>query len=65
MSRVGFRRLIHGKITTLPADRGTPGRRDGLSKATFSQNGYLLNGVRFSGFMANVRYHPARMFYSD
>jgi hypothetical protein len=36
-------------------DRGTPGQRDGLFKATLSQNGSRLVRVPYCGFTANVR----------
>ena len=52
---IGSLHLIHGRTTTLPVDRGTLGPRDGLLKATLSQNGNHLDRVRFCGFMANVR----------
>jgi hypothetical protein len=61
MYRVGSLLLIHGKITTLPANHGTLGRPDGLSKATLSQNGSRPDRVHFSGFMASVRRFPAYM----
>jgi len=52
---IGSLHLIRGKTTTLPVDRGTPGRRDGLFEATLSQNGSRLDQVPYCGFMANVR----------
>jgi len=52
---IGSLHLIHGRTTILPVDRGTPGRRDGLFKATLSQNGRRRDRVPYCGFMANVR----------
>jgi hypothetical protein len=61
ISGVGSVHLIHGKITTLPAICDTLGRRGGLSEVTISQNGSVLDRVRFFGFMANVRGYLACM----
>jgi hypothetical protein len=46
--------LIHGKITTSPANRITKGLPRGLFKATRSQNGKHPEQVPYSGYMGNV-----------
>ena len=46
--------LIRGKITTLPAVRGTAGLGRGLSKVTRSRDGKYPDPVPFYGFMGNV-----------
>ena len=53
---------IHGKITTLPADRGTKRPDRGLLTARSSQNGKLLGRVPFYGLMGNVSSRPALTF---
>jgi hypothetical protein len=56
---VGCHRLIHGKITTLPADRGIAEPESGSLKGIRSPNGRLLEWVQFYGSMANVSCRPA------
>lgn len=51
---IGSRHLIHGRITTSPANHGTPERRLGLSKATPFKTGNRLDQAVFFGFMGNV-----------
>jgi hypothetical protein len=55
---VGSLPPIHGKITTLPADRGTVGLGRGSFKATCSQNGRHLDQIPFYGFTGNVSCCP-------
>ena len=55
----GSVRLIHGKITTSPANRNTAGLGRGSFKGTCSRNGKHLDRVRCSGSMANVEFFPA------
>ena len=50
----GSLRPIHGKITILPADRGTKGLQRGLLQVKLSQSGSRLGQVPFCGFTANV-----------
>ena len=50
----GSLRPIHGKITILPADRGTQGPRRGLLLVMISQSGSRPDQAPFCGSMANV-----------
>jgi hypothetical protein len=54
ISAIGSVLLIHGKITTLPGNRITQGRRRGSFTATCSQNGNRRHRVPFCGSMENV-----------
>jgi hypothetical protein len=56
---VGFHRLIHGKITTSPANRGIAELESGSFKGKRSRNGRHLERDRFYGSTANVSRHPA------
>src|SRR6266851_937659 len=58
ISDVGSLLLIHGKITILPSNRGTAGRRHGSFKARYSRNGKYPERVPSYGSMGNVRCHP-------
>lgn len=57
---VGSTPLIHGTITTSPANRGTVGPAHGSFEGTRSRNGKLPDGIHFYGFTANVSYRPKR-----
>jgi hypothetical protein len=56
---VGCHPLTHGKITTSPADRGTPELASGSFKEIHSLNGKHLEWDPFYGYMANVSCRPA------
>jgi len=51
---VGSLRRIHGKITTLPAGRGTAGRARGSFKVERSRSGRNRGRAPFCGSMGNV-----------
>ena len=55
----GYRHLILGRITIMPADHATVGLQRGSFRAVRSRNGKRLRPrVHVCGFMENVRYCP-------
>jgi hypothetical protein len=57
--------LIHGRITTLLANRATKGLRRGSFTATRSQNGNRPNRVPFFGSTANVGFPPSAYAFAE
>jgi hypothetical protein len=51
---VGSLLLIHGKTTTLPANRTTKGPRHGSFKGTHSRNGKYRDQIHFCGSTGSV-----------
>jgi hypothetical protein len=59
---IGYLLPIHGKITTLPANRTMKGPRRGSFMATRSQNGSRQDRSPFYGYMENVSCYQALAF---